>query len=504
MLNPLPKSKWNYSTAAHLINRAGFGGPPAEIEKLVDLGPDKAVDSLVDYEKIPDATQNPAWAKADPSRVDKFLAYKKMGERPSADMTQEQRSALEQKRREMIKQEQREQQLHILELRGWWLERMAKGPRPLQEKLTLFWHGHFATSAQKVKDAYFMSLQNDTFRTLGSGNWLQLLYAVAKDPAMLFWLDQAQSRKQHPNENFAREVMELFTLGEGHYTEKDVTEAARAMTGWTLNRPDQKYEFREFMHDDGEKTVLGKTGNFTGLDVLKSIVEQPQAARFITTKLWKFFASDDPSTELVEAMASNFRSNGNNFKPFLRAMFRCEEFYSHSVIRTQVKSPVQWLVGSVRTLERDLPAPLVSSQLLRNLGQELFMPPNVKGWDGGLSWITTNNLLNRYNEAAMLVLAEGNIAGDSPNKMMRRVEEYANNLAKKMAVVDVSKILSPEERSSKELLIPALEKRFLQAKLKGKQAQALRDFLDGRGELDDQDIRHTIRLIMSTPEYQLT
>jgi uncharacterized protein (DUF1800 family) len=419
-------------------------------------------------------------------------------------MTQEERRANEEKRREMFRQERREEQMRILELRDWWLQRMAKGPRPLQEKLTLFWHGHFATSAQKVREAYYMWLQNQTFRTMGSGNWLQLLYSVAKDPAMLIWLDQAQSRKQNPNENFAREVMELFSLGEGNYTEKDVTEAARAMTGWTLNRAAQKYEYREAVHDDGEKTIFGKTGNFNGLDVLKMIVDQPQSARFITAKLWRFFASENPSPELIEALASIFRSNGNNFQPLLRALFRSEEFYSDSVIRTQVKSPVQWLVGSTRLLERDLPASLVSTQLLRNLGQELLMPPNVKGWDGGLSWITTNNLLSRYNQAAMLVLAEGSISPTSPNKQIRRIEEFANNLAKKMPAVDVGKILSPEERRDKKLLIPALEKRFLQAKLKGKQAETLRDYLDGRGELDDQVIRHTIRLIMSTPEYQLT
>jgi uncharacterized protein (DUF1800 family) len=381
---------------------------------------------------------------------------------------------------------------------------MAKGPRPLQEKLTLFWHGHFATSAVKVKEAYYMWLQNETFRAMGSGNWLQLLYAVAKDPAMLMWLDQAQSRKQSPNENFAREVMELFTLGEGHYTEEDITEAARAMTGWTLNRAEQKYDYRESMHDNTEKRIFGKVANFNGLDVLKMIVDQPQAARFITAKLWNFFANENPSSELVGALASNFRSSGNNFKPLLRAMFRSEEFYSDAVIRSQVKSPTQWLVGSVRLLEREMPVPLVASQLLRNLGQELFMPPNVKGWDGGLSWITTNNLLSRYNQAAMLISAEGNIAPTSPNQQMKKIEEFANTLAKKMTAVDVGKILSPEERRDKKLLIPALEKRFLQSKLKEKQAKTLHEFLNGRGELDDTDIRHTIRLVMSTPEYQLT
>src|SRR5688572_25556259 len=217
MLNPLPASKWNYATAAHLYNRAGFGGTPQEIDKLVKLGTEKAVDQFVEYEKNPDSTANPSWAKPDPNRVDKFLAYKKLQDQLRDDMVApDKRSQLDQKRREMQREEQREQQLRILELRGWWLERMAKGSRPLQEKLTLFWHGHFATSATKVREAYYMWLQNETFRTMGSGSWLQLLYAVAKDPAMLIWLDQAQSRKQNPNENFAREVMELFSLGEGN------------------------------------------------------------------------------------------------------------------------------------------------------------------------------------------------------------------------------------------------------------------------------------------------
>src|SRR5437667_5797981 len=150
--------------------------------------------------------------------------------------TEQERQNLRQKTQDLFRDEQRDQRLHLIELRAWWLQRMAKGPRPLQEKMTLFWHGHFATSAQKVRDAYFMWRQNETFRRLATGNWLQLQIAVAKDPAMLIWLDQAQSRKEHPNENYAREMMELFALGEGHYTEQDISEAARALTGWTLNR----------------------------------------------------------------------------------------------------------------------------------------------------------------------------------------------------------------------------------------------------------------------------
>ena len=194
MLNPLPAEKWNYMTAAHLLNRTGFGGTPGEIEKLVALGPDKAVAHFVDYEKIPDPTPNPDWAKPDSTRVDRFLAYRKLGDRSRRDMTTEERKAFEEKRREMVRDERRTQQLQLLELRGWWLKRMAHGPRPLQEKLTLFWHGHFATSAQKVRESYYMWLQNQTFRTFASGNWLQMLNSVAKDPAMLMKYNEYRRR----------------------------------------------------------------------------------------------------------------------------------------------------------------------------------------------------------------------------------------------------------------------------------------------------------------------
>jgi uncharacterized protein (DUF1800 family) len=333
---------------------------------------------------------------------------------------------------------------------------------------------------------------------------------MAKDPAMLIWLDQAQSRKQHPNENFAREVMELFTLGEGHYTEKDVTEAARAFTGWSCNRIDQEFVERPRTHDYGEKTVLGRTGDLQGEDVLEAIVAQPQAARFITAKLWNYFAGEEPSDELATALAKVFRDSGGEFKPLLRAMFHSEEFYAESIIRNQVKSPVQWLVGSTRVLERPLPPPFVCFGLTRNLGQDLFAPPNVKGWDGGLSWITTNNLLARYNEAAVLVQGDvstvrGMLAGVGAGQAAGGGMQLQNRLRDlRLTKVDVEKILTEQERTDKSKLVAALEKRLLQAKLSAKQEQTLRDYLNGRDTLNDEAILNTIRLMMSTPEYQLT
>lgn len=491
MLQPLAEHRWDYTTAAHLMNRAGFGGTPAEIEQMLALGPHQAVARFVDYENIADSVPPPEWAAPDPGRAEKLRSA---------------RNASPEERRKIFQEEQRNQRQRFIELKAWWLRRMVHGSRPLQEKLVLFWHGHFATSMEKVRDAYVMWRQNDLFRRLAMGHWGEMLVEVAKDPAMLVWLDQAQSRKEHPNENFAREVMELFALGEGHYTEKDITEGARALTGWSYDRLEQKFVERPFWHDRGEKVIFGERGNFDGNDFLRLIVEQPEAARFITAKLWKYFAGADPSPELVTALATEFRQADNHFKPVLRTMLLSQEFYDASVIRAQVKSPVQWLVGSVCMLERELPPPMACFALTRNLGQDLFAPPNVKGWDGGVSWITTNTLMARYNEAATLVQGDlsafaGMGLGNKPvqNQNLQRRLQNA-----RLAGVDVEKLFTENERTDKDALVAALEKRLLQSKLKPKQEKVLRDFLANEGELTSESVRNAIRLVMCTPEYQLT
>ena len=477
MLKPLAKEGWNYETAAHLLNRAGFGGPPDEIARLTDLGHDAALSSLLDYEKIPDTTPAPAWATPDLTRADRQRAMQAMA--PDA-------------RKQAQQAEQRTLAQQIIELRGWWLNRMAKGPRPFQEKMVLFWHGHFATSFEKVRDAYYMWRQNELFRRLATDNWLRLLTEAGKDPAMLIWLDQAQSRKEHPNENYAREVMELFSLGEGHYTEKDITEAARALTGWSLDRTTEQFIFRPAFHDNGQKTVLGLTGNLTGEDVMAQIVRQPQAARFITAKIWNFFAGQMPSHELNDALALTFSGDGGNFKPFLRVMFRSEEFYDEAILRNQVKSPVQWLVGAVRALECDLPPATTAAALIRSMGQDLFAPPNVKGWDGGMSWITTNTLLTRYNDAATIVqgttqqLTASDYALRPGGPGGQRMEQTAQRVH--VGGVDPEKVLTPEQRADKRLVVRALEHRLLQSTLSNDQEQALRDFLDSKTTLSDADI----------------
>jgi uncharacterized protein (DUF1800 family) len=494
MLKPLSSDQWNYAAAAHLLNRAGFGGSPAEIQALADLGPERAVAYLLDYEKIPDLTPNPDWAKPNPEEIAKFREAIRNG-------TPEQKQLAKREQEQLI-------QRRMMELRGWWLRRMTHGPRPFQEKMVLFWHGHFATSFEKVRNPYYMWRQNELFRRLATGNWQMLLTEAGQDPAMLIWLDQAQSRKDHPNENFAREVMELFALGEGHYTEHDIGEAARALTGWSLDPNEQKFIYRPRIHDDGDKTIFGRTGNFNGEDFIAMIVAQPQAAKFITAKIWNYFAGQEPSSEFNEALAADFRANGNNFKPFLRALFRSEEFYAPDIVRNQVKSPVQWLVNSVRVLECELPPTLVSWGMLRQLGQDLFAPPNVKGWDGGVTWITTNTLLTRYNDAQALV--EGTIPPLTANDLARkpggaggmRLEKALQRVH--MGGVNVEKILTPEQRADKANIVAALEHRLFQTLLNSDQEEALREFLEAKTKLSDADILTAIRLMMSTPAYQVT
>ena len=496
MLKPVSSRHWNYDAAAHLLNRAGFGGPPEEIKKLAALTPAAAVARFVDYDDIPDNVPNPAWAQPNPDEVRKYQLARK--------------TASPEELRKLQQEENRLQQQRLVELRGWWLDRMLHGRRPLQEKMVLFWHGHFATSVEKVRNPYFMWRQNDVFRRHATGNWLLLLTAVGKDPAMLIWLDQAQSRRQHPNENFAREVMELFALGEGHYTEHDITEAARALTGWSFDFQNQEFIYRPFIHDDGDKTIFGHTGDFNGDDFMELIIAHPQSARFITAKLWEFFAGELPSPKLNDALADAFRQGGNNFKPFLQTMFLSQEFYDSSVVRNQVKSPVQWLVGTARVLECELPPPLVSFGIIRSLGQDLFAPPNVKGWDGGMSWITTNTLLTRYNEASTLLTGtlEPLSAGDFARRAGGQGGEAVKRLAERIervrfGGVNIGKLVTPEVRADKPALAAMLQHRLLQAPLKPDKQKALREFLDSKKQLNDADILTAIRLIMATPEYQI-
>ena len=304
-----------------------------------------------------------------------------------------------------------------LDIKTWWLREMVESDAPLQERLTLFWHNHFATSQQKVVRSVAMWNQHQLLRSQALGSFATLLHAIAKDPAMLAYLDGANSRKEAPNENFAREVMELFVLGEasqaaqglGGYTEQDIREAARAFTGWSVERDTFAFRFRPVFHDTGDKTVLGTTGRLDGDAVLDILLKQDAAARFVVRKLWLEFVSPTPVDAEVERLAQAFKSSGYQLAPLMKGLLASDAFWAPENRAALVKSPVELLVGSVRQLNLPvadtLPLVLKSTQL----GQNLLAPPNVKGWPGYTHWITASALLERkcYSQSLLQAPAQG-------------------------------------------------------------------------------------------------
>ncbi len=283
---------------------------------------------------------------------------------------------------------------------------MLRSPRPLKEKMALFWHGHFAVNESKVRD-YRKHLQIlEIFQQHGLGNFRELLIATAKSPAMLSFLDAGVNVKGSPNENFAREIMELFTLGVGHYTENDIREAARAFTGWYYN--DLKFVARDDQHDEGDKTVLGETGNFSGEDIVDILLEQP-ADEFIAAKLYRYFVHDNPSKEVTKKLAAVLRKNNFNIAALMETIFLSRDFYSSKSVGTIIKSPVQLAVSTYRKLElTQVPGVPDFNSATRELGQHLFNPPTVAGWAQGRAWITPGLLIARNNFAYDLMFPDIN------------------------------------------------------------------------------------------------
>jgi len=291
-------------------------------------------------------------------------------------------------------------------LQLWWLDRMITTPAPLVEKMTLFWHGHFTTAAvQKGVSPAAVLAQNALFRSFAVGNVRELTQRVARDPAMLIYLDNVHNAATHPNENFARELMELFTLGIGNYTEADVREAARAWTGLRIRRTTGEVYLDARLHDSGVKTVLGRTGPLDGSDVVDAIFEQPAAARFLATKLLAFFVYADPEPDLIEVVAQQLRAHDFVLAPVLTTLFSSRVFFSDRAYRALVKSPVEFVVGSYRLFGVDVADP-VALGALRRMNQTLFYPPNVKGWPGGAAWLSTATILARENFANALMTAK--------------------------------------------------------------------------------------------------
>ena len=496
MLTPLPAQKWNEATAAHLLNRAAFGGTPAEIEAIRKKGLASAVRDLVDVKSEAADVSPPDWAK--PHNLREMRMEIKTAKDSGGNFQEKARQL------RMMEGE------NILDLRRWWLDRMTNGPAPLLEKMTLFWHGHFATSIQKVRDAYFMWLQNDTLRRNALGNFGALVKKISRDPAMMIYLDLQQSRKEHPNENWARELMELFTVGIGNYTEQDIRESARAFTGYRIDMTTQQFRFARFQQDLGQKTFMGQIGPLNGDDILDILVKKTACAQFIGRKLWRYFVEDEPSSQIVDLVADRIRAHNYETKPMLREIFSSTEFYSDRAMQTQIKSPVQYIVQTSKLLEAQPPAPIVAQNAMRQMGQILFAPPNVKGWDGGKTWISTSTLLFRYNFANYLIngdaiLPPGALAARAKAAgpgFQRPLQKLAEDVRREP--IDVAKLVPTELREKPRELVDFLSARLYQTRPPEKETDTFVKYLEARKpDTSDQTMRGLVHLMMSTPQFQL-
>lgn len=359
---PSASTPWNRRAAAHLFRRAGFAASTAQLDEAVQDGPREAVKKLL-------AIESPA-----------AVAF-------AADMQQMAKAVLARGNAEALS--------------SWWLYAMLHTPLPLVEKLTLFWHGHFATSAAKVLDPQLMFAQHQLLRSQAVGSFEALVQGISRDPAMLIYLDSATNKKTHPNENFAREVMELFCLGLGNYTEKDIQELARCFTGWEIQR--KAFKFNKYQHDFGPKTVLGQRGEFDGDAAGRVILAQPAAPQFICQKLVRYFVTDDDvAPEMIAPLAEQFRASDLRLAPVIETLFTSRFFYSEAAIARKIRSPVELGIGLLRALEVTSSTQKLAVEL-GELGQKLFYPPNVKGWDGGTAWINSATLLGRANLVKRIV-----------------------------------------------------------------------------------------------------
>jgi len=359
---PRGEAPWNAERASHLLRRAGFAAGPDTVRRAAELSPKEVIDGLF----------------ADPPDDEPF-------ERESRDLSGAVLATGDAKN-----------------LAPWWFHRMLHSPQPLREKATLFWHGHFATSADKVNDGQLMFEQNALLREHALGDFTAMVQGISRDPAMLIYLDSATNRKSHPNENYAREVMELFCLGEGNYTEQDVRQVARCFTGWEVRR--KKFRFNAYQFDSGEKTILGETAAFTGEDAVRRILEEPASPRFIARKLVRFFVRDEPDAPdtLLEPLAEQLRNDNMRVGGALRRIFASRLFFSAHAAAQKVRSPVELLVGLLRALDGSANV-RVLADASDQLGQAVFRPPSVKGWDGGRAWINSATLLGRANSVRRLL-----------------------------------------------------------------------------------------------------
>jgi len=472
-MRPPVHTDWQPDAAAHLLRRAGFGGTPKDAEVLASAGLEGAVDRLL----ADDGGGLPPPPATDPAE--------------------------RLKRRQLFRARRAEDMMGVMEagghrrqarevydnMRTWWMERMRADGAAVREKVTLFWHGHFATSQAKVKFNHIMLGQNQTLRRLAVGPFRELCSAMVGDPAMLVWLDGRENKAKSPNENFAREVMELFTLGEGHYSENDIGEAARCFTGWTVKMDDGEAVFAQRRHDDGPKQLLGRRGNFGADEAVEILCSQPRCAEFLAGKLWEFYAYPQPEPELVASLAAHYRANDLRTGELLRAIFTRPEFYSPRARATQIKSPVQWLVQASRETGRQLLPPRLAIPLTEELGQGLFEPPSVKGWDGGAAWINSATLIRRSNTARLFAVAAAPLPVGGEGSM---------------DAAAWAKVAPHSARTGAAALADRLEKVFLAVPPSKATRHKLDALLAGKVfPCNDETVREASIVLLGCPEYNL-
>jgi len=565
-LTPIGPEDWSYDRAAHLLERAGFGGRPEEIARLASMTPKAAVAFLVDYEAIDNSHLppfdesgifDPAMEPFPESRAEAVRQGLERGQSMGVKV----RPSGEYRLQPIVNRYFYRLSAARLEIRRaaqWWAGRMLNTRRPLEEKLCLFWHGHFATSDAKVNDYRKMLIQLETFRAHGAGNFRDLLLAVTRDPAMLVYLDNAQNRKGHPNENFGREVLEMFSMGPGHYTEDDIREAARAFTGWTEER--LRFVVRPEEHDDGVKRLFGREGRFDGADVIDLILAQPATAEFIAAKFYRFFLRDELDPALQANLAETLRENGYEMKPLLRRLFLSRDFYSPASWATQIKGPVHLVVSTYRKLGlSEIPGIPDFNAATGALGQSLFHPPSVAGWEGGRSWLTPATLLERGNFTREVLLPDvdgfvppdrrmpgiyrnvkerlnegmdiraATMEGDSAFNTLARTQEDYNTrygayygwaeafrrvrpIPRDVARFSLTEMVRGAKATTPAEAVEAFVRRFLLVPLDAEERQAIVEFLTERlrsAELDFADpyledaLRETLHLILGSPHYQV-
>jgi uncharacterized protein (DUF1800 family) len=565
-LTSIAAADWSHDRAAHLMERAGFGAPPGEIERLAALAPRQAVDELVDYETIDNRALKPfdesgIWdAGMDPfppSRAEAVRIARERGEALGVTVLPQGSQRRLQPIIDKFFYSLAANSIETQRLGLWWANRMLTTRRPLEEKLTLFWHGHFATGENKVRDYRMMLRQNEMLRANASGNLRDLLLGILKDPAMLVYLDNGENVRKHPNENFGRELLELFTMGVGNYTERDVREAARAFTGWTNDVLTFKFDVDQ--HDFGDKTFLGRTGTFNGGDIIDIILEQPVTAEFVAAKIYRFFVRENVPNPVKSELARTLRDSGYQIKPLLKRIFLSRDFYSPPAYATQIKSPVHLVVSTYRKLElREIPTVPDFGRMTGVLGQALFDPPNVAGWAGGRTWITPTTLLQRGNlfrdvlfpdlksfrppDRAMsatdarvgerlakgMNITEATKEGDAESNMMAdRDEEYNTRyggykgymdafsrtklIPRQPASIELTSLVRAAGADTVDKVVDEFAHGFLCIPTTGKDRAALIDFLRRKlgtasvqaGEHLERSLRELLYLVLSTPEYQL-